>query len=395
MFARTIVFVLFFALCNAYCADNHVLCFVYEWFALFDRNAPHEEFYQRMLDKELKITFPDFPIRSHADFKKWYDGVLATFQKANHDIQWVKVQNCGSGQYKVELVVLWTAIPYSGDTVSFRAHQDWLILRDKNSFKIKEYFVREDKFFQNSLKEKLLNKKEPVFGGFLTIPSYKVIENLALSQKLDFIWLEAEYSEFGTKEVQEMVIACENEKVIPVVRVPQNDPDLIKKYIGTGVKGIVFPNIRNKKEATAAVQTVKYAPEGSRPAGVERANRYLGKFAEYKQTANNNILVVLMIEKKEAVENIKEILEVPGIDVLHIGPYDLSLSMGVSMNSEELKEAISKVQVEANQKGVALGCAASTLEAAKEKQKLGYLFFTIPGDMEMLQKGVEAYFREK
>ncbi|MEW6710694.1 MAG: aldolase/citrate lyase family protein, partial [Candidatus Riflebacteria bacterium] len=232
----------------------------------------------------------------------------------------------------------------------------------------------------------------PAFGGFVTIPSHKVIENLAVAKKLDFVWLEAEHSSFGPGEVEQMALAAENEGLTPIVRVPANEFNLIKKYIGTGVQGVVVPSIKTAQDAKNAVKAIKYAPEGERAAGAERANRYLGNFADYKQRANSEMLVILMIETREAVENIEEIIKVPGIDILHLGPYDLSLSYGVEMQNEILASAIRKVEMAAARHKMPLGSYAPTMKHAEEKIAKGYRFFTIPGDMEYLQNGVKNFF---
>jgi len=246
----------------------------------------------------------------------------------------------------------------------------------------------------NPIREKIKAGK-PTFGGFVSIPSYKIIENLAVAGKLDFVWIEAEHTEFGPRETQILTLAAENEGIVPIVRVPKNDLDVIKKYIGTGVLGVIVPTINNSAEAKKAINAMKYAPLGNRPAGVERGNRYLGRFKEYKDTAHDQVLAILMIETKEAVENIEEILKVTGVDILHMGPYDLSLSMGVGMTSPELIKAVEKVEKAAAKANIPLGCALGSYDLLEEKLKAGYRFFTIPGDMQLLQRGVRDFFPQR
>ncbi|EKD82312.1 MAG: hypothetical protein ACD_39C01368G0001 [uncultured bacterium] len=295
----------------------------------------------------------------------------------------------------MELVVLWRATTYDGKELAFDAFQTWKVaINNSNHPVITEYLVSDGKGCNNPSIYKLRVKKEPVFGGFVSIGNHKVIENLTLAGKLDFVWLEAEHTEFDPETVQNLTITAENEKISPVVRVPANDFNLIKKYIGTGVQGVIVPSIKTADDARAAINAIKYSPQGNRACGVERGNRYLGRFTEYKSRANDEILAILMLETREAVDNIDEILQVPGIDVLHVGPYDLSLSYGVDMKSEKLALAIRRVELAAQKHGVVLGCAAPTMAVAREKMKKGYKFFTIPGDMEMLQNGVKSYFSE-
>ncbi|OGK06026.1 MAG: hypothetical protein A2W80_14350 [Candidatus Riflebacteria bacterium GWC2_50_8] len=374
--------------------ENLVRSLVYKWFSLFDRNAPAAEFLQHLPGSGFKMVFPEQPINNHAEFNAWYKGVLATVKTANHTIKKLDIAKVGE-IYHVELVVLWRATTHDGKELAFDAFQTWKVaINSSNHPVITEYLVSDGKGFNNPTIYKLRVKKEPVFGGFVTIGNHKVIENLTLAGKLDFVWLEAEHTEFDPETVQNLTITAENEKVSPVVRVPANDFNLIKKYIGTGVQGIIVPSIKTADDARSAINAIKYSPQGNRACGAERGNRYLGRFAEYTNSANDEILAILMLETREAVDNIEEILQVPGIDVLHVGPYDLSLSYGVDMKSEKLALAIKRVELAAQKHGVLLGCAAPTMAVAREKIQKGYKFFTIPGDMEMLQNGVKSYFSE-
>jgi 2-keto-3-deoxy-L-rhamnonate aldolase RhmA len=256
----------------------------------------------------------------------------------------------------------------------------------------------------NPVKEKLFDGGV-VYGAFLTIPSYKAVENVAQDGRLDFVWLEAEHTEWGAAEAQEMVVACENEGLVAVIRTPQaTDVEVTKKFVGTGAPGIIFPNIGASNggylgEAVGAVQaaqyaiaSIKYPPVGIRRAGAERANGYLAYFDAYVSVANNLTMAVLMVETPEAVASIDEIAALPGLDVLHLGPYDLSLRMNVSMDSPELAAAIASVELAAAKAGVPLGSAAASLAEAEAMVERGYRFFTIPGDMQMIQAGVAEFF---
>ncbi|MBU1106082.1 MAG: hypothetical protein KKB51_05380 [Candidatus Riflebacteria bacterium] len=374
--------------------ENLVRGLVYKWFSLFDRNAPVAEFLHYLPSTGFKMAFPEQPISNHSEFNTWYKGILSSIKTANHEIKKLYVVKVGN-IYEVEMIVLWRATTYDGKEVTFDAFQTWKVEVDRsNNLTIREYLVSDGKGFNNSTRHKLKAKREPVFGGFVTIGNHKIIENLALAGKLDFVWLEAEHTEFDPAIVQNLTIAAENEKVSAIVRVPANDFNLIKKYIGTGVQGIIVPSIKTADDARNAIDAIKYSPQGQRAAGAERGNRYLGRFSEYRKNANDEIMAILMLETKEAVDNIDEILQVPGIDVLHVGPFDLSLSYDVEMGSDKLALAIKKVELAAQKYGVPLGSAAPTMAVAREKMKKGYRFFTIPGDMELLQRGVRSYFAE-
>jgi 2-keto-3-deoxy-L-rhamnonate aldolase RhmA len=246
--------------------------------------------------------------------------------------------------------------------------------------------------YTNPLKEKL-SRKEPIFSAFVVIPSAKTIENLALPGYLDAVWIEAEHTEFGPSVVQELVVAAESTGLVALVRIPNNkNVNDFKKYLGTGAMGVIIPDMHSLSQFEYGIKALKYPPEGIRPAGVERSNRYLGRFAEYKAVANDLVMVIMMIENPSAVDNIEEIVQLLGIDILHVGPFDLSLSMNVSRNSKELNDAVAKVENAAKNAGVALGCALTSMDDLEEKLDRGYIFFTVPGDMEFLRNGVTSYF---
>ncbi|MBK9322014.1 MAG: hypothetical protein IPM97_03480 [Bdellovibrionaceae bacterium] len=237
-----------------------------------------------------------------------------------------------------------------------------------------------------------LKSGETAMGGYISIADSKVVENVALPKKLDFIWIEALQNDIGPREVQSLVIAAENENLVPIVRVPKNDRDEIKKYLGTGVMGVVIPGVKNREDALNAVAALKYAPEGNRPPGVDRATRYMGRIKEYMANANQNMLVILTVDNEDFVRNLESILSVQGIDVIHVGPLHLSSSMGLSIDAKEVKQAIEKVEIAAKNKGIPLGGANAKYTQLNTLKKKGYRFLTVPGDMELLRHGVESFF---
>ncbi len=206
------------------------------------------------------------------------------------------------------------------------------------------------------------------------------------------MWIEALQNDLGPKEVQQLVMAAENESLVPIVRVPKDDRDEIKKYLGAGVLGVVIPGVKNREDAQKAVAALKYTPEGNRPPGVDRATRYMGRIKEYMATANQNMLVILTVDNEDFVRNLDSILSVQGIDVIHIGPLHLSSSMGLSIDAKEVKQAIEKVELAANNKGIPLGGAIGKYSQLNDLKKRGYRFLTVPGDMELLRHGVESFF---
>jgi 2-dehydro-3-deoxyglucarate aldolase len=117
--------------------------------------------------------------------------------------------------------------------------------------------------------------------------------------------------------------------VSPLVRLTSNDADQIKRVMDAGAHGIVVPTVNSATEAALAVAATRYAPKGFRGVGLGRAQGYGVGFQEYLQWQIEGPLVIVMIEHKDAIEQLESILTVPGVDGFLVGPYDLSCSLGI------------------------------------------------------------------
>ena len=174
---------------------------------------------------------------------------------------------------------------------------------------------------QNIVKTRLKNN-QPVLGILANSTDPTVAELCGFSG-LDFYMIDGEHSPVTTAQVQEIVRACEVSGITPLARVRSNDAKLILQYLDVGVMGIMMPGIRTVNEVEALVQAVKYPPAGSRGFGFVRACDYLqGTMTqgEYVSFSNEQTLVLPMIEHKEAVDNLDDLLTVEGVDGFVIGP---------------------------------------------------------------------------
>ncbi|MDQ4079075.1 MAG: aldolase/citrate lyase family protein [Chloroflexota bacterium] len=180
----------------------------------------------------------------------------------------------------------------------------------------------------------------------------------------DCIFLDAEHGVIGVERTQELVRAADAVGIATVTRVPKNDPAVILGYLESGTGGIIVPHINTAVEAHTVVQSVKYCPVGIRGAhSATRAANYglTQSSTEYFDRANQETLVGLMIEEVTALENLDEILAVPGIDLCLVGPGDLAMSMG-HFGQPDHPEVQRKVEL-AMQKIRAAGVAAGTVAA--------------------------------
>jgi len=176
---------------------------------------------------------------------------------------------------------------------------------------------------KNPLKAKL-KKGEAVIGTFVMMGHPDVAEMLC---KVGFDWLllDTEHCPTGYESLQRMMQAMNGSTCVPLVRPQWNDMVTIKRVLDIGAYGVLVPWVNTKKEAEDVVKFCKYPPEGLRGFGPRRAGMFDG---EYFRTANDELLIAVQVETQEALDNLDEILSVPGIDACYIGPFDLSVNLG-------------------------------------------------------------------
>ena len=221
---------------------------------------------------------------------------------------------------------------------------------------------------KNALMEKMKDNG-PVFGPFVRISSPAVVEILGYAG-FDFLILDMEHGPLGMEKVEDMVRAAAVSNITPLVRVRENNTSLIQRALDAGAQGVLVPQIVSGDAASYALKSAYYHPRGKR--GVCRFVRSANYSAipreEYFSGINDEILTILAVEGKEAVENLDRILANPHLGVLFIGPYDMSQSMGVpgQTHSEIVKNAMKDVIRRAKTHGVMTGTFVDSLEGAKE-----------------------------
>ena len=196
---------------------------------------------------------------------------------------------------------------------------------------------------------KILEKikiNETAVGLNLAINSPHLIEFFG-SLGFDWVFIDCEHGSMTDSEAENMIRAAELYGMAPVVRVPGNEPHIILKMLDAGAKGIVVPHIDNVEDAIKARDAAKYPPLGKRGSnyGTGRNNNYgtlINDTQDYYEFANKNTILFALIESKESVENIDDILEVEGIDATWLGPSDMALSMGLP-GKDHVKEHLDLV----------------------------------------------------
>ena len=178
------------------------------------------------------------------------------------------------------------------------------------------------------IKEKL-SQGEASIGTWMSMAHPSIAEILS-SAGYDFVVVDTEHTAIDISEVLQLLMAIEGRGSVPLVRLAGIDPIQAKAVLDSGAAGVLVPMVNTKADAELCVQMTKYPPVGARGIGLARAQGYGEDFDDYVAHANNDGLLIVQIEHKEAVENIEEILSVEGIDGTFIGPYDLSMSLGVA-----------------------------------------------------------------
>ncbi len=194
-----------------------------------------------------------------------------------------------------------------------------------------------------------------MLGTIQSLPSLEVTEIL-IDAGFDWLFIDMEHTVLDVPYVQRILQVTQG-KCAAVVRVPTGDEVWVKRVLDAGAEGLIFPQVNSAEQAARIVQLCKYPPEGTRGVGLARAQGYGMRFKEYTASANRDIAVIVQIEHIEAVKNIKSIVQVPGIDALFIGPYDLSGSMRKigEVEDPEVLEKIECVRSAGLEAGLAVG----------------------------------------
>ena len=244
----------------------------------------------------------------------------------------------------------------------------------------------------NATKAKL-QLGQPVFGCFLRYPDSGLVEVLGY-QGLDFIVFDGEHGTIEPRDCEHMVRAAELRDVTPIVRATTNSPSIILRFMDSGAQGVHIPWVNSAAEAQSAVRSVKYQPLGIRGLASVRAADYAQTYpiGEYVRQSNAETLVVVQVETAEAIEHLPEILAVEGLDVIFIGPTDLSHSLGVPGNPKHPKvaAAMQRIIEETVKSKITPGIMVGDAEGAREWMDRGARYITVTFES-LLRPAVRQY----
>jgi 4-hydroxy-2-oxoheptanedioate aldolase len=233
-----------------------------------------------------------------------------------------------------------------------------------------------------------IRNRDVALGGWLSMPTSVSAEVMA-SNDFDYICIDMQHGLIDYNDTVPMLQALTTGAATPVVRVPENQAGHIGKALDAGAMGVIVPMVNSGAECEAAVRASRYAPEGSRSFGPARASLVEG--ADYWDRANSDILCIPMVETAEAVANIDDILAVPGVAAIYVGPADLSVSLGYHPRSNEagFLDTLDVIVAACERHGVTPGIHATTA-TAQDRLDRGFRMVTVTADLVALRAKLKA-----
>lgn len=228
-------------------------------------------------------------------------------------------------------------------------------------------------------------------NGWCAIPSPVTAEVIARAG-FDMVTIDLQHGLIDYQAALTMLQAMQAAPVPVLVRVPWNEPGIVMKCLDAGFHGVICPMVNTADDARRLVAASRYAPMGGRSFGPVRASMVHG--ATYAKTANDRVLVIAMIETREALANLDDILSVPGIDGVYVGPSDLGLSLGheptLDPTAPEVLAAIATIGARARAAGLIAGCHCGSPAMVRALQGQGFHFGSLLTDIRLFSNALAA-----
>jgi 4-hydroxy-2-oxoheptanedioate aldolase len=207
-----------------------------------------------------------------------------------------------------------------------------------------------------------------VFGPLVQTYAPAVVEVLGLAG-FDFVVFDREHGPLTTRDVEELARACGSTMIAPLVRMRHHSTFDFTSVLDTGVAGVHVPRVESPEDVESVVRSTRFHPLGNRGLNpfVRAANYSSQPVAEFTEQSNNEVVIVIAVEGQSALSHLDSLLDVPGIDVVFLGPYDISHSLGIpgQVSHPRVVEAVSAGMRKIRDRGVAPGVFASTVEGVR------------------------------
>jgi len=243
---------------------------------------------------------------------------------------------------------------------------------------------------ENRLKRQLAAGHLAV-GTFCIIPNATVVEALGVAG-LDFVILDTEHGPLSIETCEDLVRAADVSGTTPIIRVSRNQEDLILRALDIGAGGVQVPQCGSAEDAERIVRAAKYHPRGERGVSIfTRAGGYVGS-PHHTETCNREQLVVVHIEGVNGVDNLDDVLAVDGIDVIFLGPYDLSQSLGITgqVDHPRVRETLASCAAKCRAAGRWVGSYAKDVAMAKWLISIGVQYIATLVDA----AGIVLFYRQ-
>jgi 2-keto-3-deoxy-L-rhamnonate aldolase RhmA len=244
----------------------------------------------------------------------------------------------------------------------------------------------------NSVKEQL-RAGNCVYGTSLEDCLDPEMAVLLASAGLDFFFVDTEHCPASYAQIQALCRSGRGSKIIPLVRVTQNEPALISRALDVGAMGVIVPRVHTEAQARAALDVMKFPPLGHRGFGLRGIVTDFGIAGarDEVKSANQETLAILMIESRDGLENVEAIAATPSLDALFIGPYDLSLSLGIveEFDNPVFWEAVVRVIAACEKTGIAAGLQSGNVEIVLKARSLGARLLIYGSDVSVLLQGYQ------
>lgn len=228
------------------------------------------------------------------------------------------------------------------------------------------------------------------FGGAWLSLGSAITAEIAGRAGFDWLLLDMEHGCGDYGDLMHQIQALDTSASGTIVRVPIAEASVFKRVLDMGPAGLMIPNVVNQQMARHVVEIARVSPKGSRGlAQTTRASGYGSAYEDYKDSVNEGLLLIGQIESREAIDNIDEIAAVEGIDVLFVGPLDLSIDLETDHDSTQFLEAIARVAAAAQNHGKAAGVLVRNSKQANDYRALGYSFIAMGSDRGLVISGMK------
>jgi len=242
---------------------------------------------------------------------------------------------------------------------------------------------------ENPLK-KMLAAGNYVIGTTVTVASAETAAQQA-ALGFDFLWIEMEHSPITLETLRNIILATRGLKAVPITRVPVNELWTAKRVLDAGSLGVIFPFCSTPELAQQAAAACKYPPHGRRGFGASLASFRWQAPEGYMNFADNNVIVVVIIEEERALNQVEAIAATPGIDVLFVGTSDLSFSMGLrgQTGHDRVQEGLKRVAAACKANGKYAGLPVKDAEMIKKYLDWGFQWFQTTGELGLMARGAQ------